>query len=97
MSSRSSATVDIPQDQTAPVVDSEKGQDGDSKKLQVQVNQPSEDPSPYLVALSPEEDPKNRSAFRKWLIVVTVSMSALCVTCASSMASANPSLLRVGR
>ncbi|KAK7696651.1 hypothetical protein QCA50_001309 [Cerrena zonata] len=87
MSSRSSATVDIHQNDQAPVVDPEKDQDGDSKKLQVQVDQQPEDPSAYLVTLSPEEDPKNRSAFRKWLIVVTVSMSALCVTCASSMAA----------
>ena len=85
MSSRSSVTVDIPQNGAAPVVDLEKAQDGASKKLQVQVSQPPDDS--FLVTLTHEEDPKNRSAFRKWLIVATVSMSALCVTCASSMVS----------
>lgn len=43
--------------------------------------------SPYLVELSPEDDPKNLSTFRKWLVVSIISSSALCVTCASSVVS----------
>ncbi len=41
--------------------------------------------SPYKVELSPEDDPKSLTTFRKWLIVSIISTSALCVTCASSV------------
>lgn len=48
--------------------------------------------SPYKVELSPEDDPKNLTTFRKWLIVAIISTSALCVTCASSVVSSLASL-----
>ena len=54
MSSRSSVTVDIPQNGAAPIVDLEKAQDGASKKLQVQVSQPPDDS--FLVTLTHEEE-----------------------------------------
>ena len=42
----------------------------------------------YKVALDPEEEPKNMSEARKWLIVFLISSSALCVTSASSVVCA---------
>ncbi|KAI0079678.1 MFS general substrate transporter [Panus rudis PR-1116 ss-1] len=42
--------------------------------------------SPYLVTLTQEDDPKQLSTLHKWLAVLVISTSALCVTCASSVA-----------
>ncbi|TFK50659.1 MFS general substrate transporter [Heliocybe sulcata] len=42
---------------------------------------------PYCVALDETDSPKHLSQARKWLIVLIISSSALCVTCASSIAS----------
>ncbi|KAF8890945.1 major facilitator superfamily domain-containing protein [Infundibulicybe gibba] len=39
------------------------------------------------VFLESSEDPVNLSSLKKWIIVVVISSSALCVTCASSVAS----------
>ncbi|KDQ64285.1 hypothetical protein JAAARDRAFT_52255 [Jaapia argillacea MUCL 33604] len=39
-----------------------------------------------VTRLEPEDDPKNFSTFRKWVIVLIVSSSALCVTCGSGVA-----------
>ncbi|KAJ3729655.1 major facilitator superfamily domain-containing protein [Lentinula raphanica] len=44
-------------------------------------------PSQYEVTLEPHEHPQSISLARKWLIVLVISSSALCVTCASSAAS----------
>ncbi|KAL6306779.1 major facilitator superfamily domain-containing protein [Sparassis latifolia] len=41
----------------------------------------------YLVSLDDEEDPKNRSTARKWVIVLVISSAALCATFASSVAA----------
>ena len=43
------------------------------------------DKEEFLVALDPQEDPKNISLLHKWIVVLVVSTSALCSTCASSM------------
>lgn len=42
-------------------------------------------PSPWEVTLEKNEDPKNMADWYKWLIVLTISSGAMCVTCASSM------------
>jgi hypothetical protein len=42
---------------------------------------------PHLVVLEPEDDPQNKSLFRRWLAVLVISSAALCVTCASSIVS----------
>ena len=39
----------------------------------------------FLVHLDPPESPKHLSSWRKWIIVLVVSTSALCATCTSSM------------
>lgn len=44
-------------------------------------------PSPWEVALEKSEDPKNMVNWYKWVIVLTVSSGAMCVTSASSMVS----------
>ncbi|KZT21742.1 MFS general substrate transporter [Neolentinus lepideus HHB14362 ss-1] len=41
----------------------------------------------YCVSLDETDSPKHMSLSRKWLIVLVISSSALCVTCASSIAS----------
>ena len=43
--------------------------------------------SPWEVTLEKNEDPKNMATWYKWLIVLTISSGAMCVTSASSMAS----------
>jgi hypothetical protein len=43
--------------------------------------------SGYEVRFEPEDDPQQLSLFRRWMAVATISSAALCVTCASSMAS----------
>ena len=43
--------------------------------------------SPWEVTLEESEDPKNMAAWYKWVIVLTVSSGAMCVTSASSMVS----------
>lgn len=40
-------------------------------------------------------NPKNRPYFRKWLIVVIVSASSLCVTCASALVRKTPDILSI--
>ena len=40
---------------------------------------------PFEVHLEGKEDAQNLSLFRKWLIVVVISLGAICVTCASSV------------
>ena len=47
---------------------------------------------PFEVHLEGKEDVQNLSTFRKWLIVVVISLGATCVTCASSVVRfiANP-------
>ena len=44
-------------------------------------------PSPWEVTLEKSEDPKTMVAWCKWATVLTVSLGAMCVTCASSMVS----------
>jgi hypothetical protein len=39
------------------------------------------------VHLEPEDDPQQLSLCRRWLAVTTISSAALCVACASSLAS----------
>ncbi|ESK83268.1 hypothetical protein Moror_15067 [Moniliophthora roreri MCA 2997] len=41
----------------------------------------------YQVDLEEHEHPQRRSLFNKWVIVVIISSSSLCVTCASSVAA----------
>jgi len=64
-------------------VDPEKNQREAEEQTQVQ----DAAESLYKVSLSPEDDPKNISTFKKWLIVFIISTSALCATCASSVAA----------
>ncbi|KAJ3487798.1 hypothetical protein NLI96_g3279 [Meripilus lineatus] len=66
-------------------INSQDGEEPSTLKESAQVHVDTD--APYLVELSPEDDPKNISAFRKWIIVSIVSSSALCVTCASSVAA----------
>ncbi|KII93520.1 hypothetical protein PLICRDRAFT_152327 [Plicaturopsis crispa FD-325 SS-3] len=40
-----------------------------------------------LVSLDPDEDPQNKSTLRKWIIVTVICSAALCVACASSIAT----------
>lgn len=44
-------------------------------------------PSPWEVTLEKSEDPKNMTSWYKWVVVLTVSAGAMCVTSASSMVS----------
>ncbi|CCM00059.1 uncharacterized protein FIBRA_02086 [Fibroporia radiculosa] len=41
----------------------------------------------YLVILDPDEDPKNWSAYRRWLILLVITSAAHCATWASSAAA----------
>ncbi|EEB94548.1 hypothetical protein MPER_06621, partial [Moniliophthora perniciosa FA553] len=41
----------------------------------------------YQVDLDEHEHPQQKSLFEKWVIVVVISSSSLCVTCASSVAA----------
>lgn len=41
---------------------------------------------PYKVFIEEEDDPKNVSTSRKWIAVLVISLGAMCVTCASSVA-----------
>ena len=45
-------------------------------------------PSPWEVTLEENEDPKSLATWYKWVIVLTISSGAMCVTAASSMVSA---------
>lgn len=38
----------------------------------------------YEVILDPQDDPQELSLIRRWLAVITISFSSLCVACASS-------------
>jgi hypothetical protein len=51
------------------------------------VNANEKSSSPWQVTLEKSEDPKNMTAWYKWIIVLTVSSGAMCVTSASSMVS----------
>ncbi|KAF8060262.1 major facilitator superfamily domain-containing protein [Lyophyllum atratum] len=42
---------------------------------------------PFQVVLEPKEQPQNRPLLRRWTAVIVISLAALCVTCASSVAS----------
>ncbi|KAK7054503.1 hypothetical protein VNI00_003701 [Paramarasmius palmivorus] len=42
------------------------------------------------VNLDDDEDPQNMSLFHKWVIVIVISSSSLCVTCASSVVRVMP-------
>lgn len=88
MSRRSSETLDPREmaDQTPQGVVSEDAEKAPKPEVQVTMDVD----SPYKVELAPEDDPQNMTTFRKWLIVIIISSSALCVTCASSVVS-NPS------
>ena len=39
----------------------------------------------YLVNLDAEEDPRNISKYRKWIIIFVLCSGALCSTCSTSM------------
>ncbi|EIM86273.1 MFS general substrate transporter [Stereum hirsutum FP-91666 SS1] len=41
----------------------------------------------YEVILDPQDDPQELSLIRRWLAVITISFSSLCVACASSAAA----------
>ncbi|KAF9446914.1 MFS general substrate transporter [Macrolepiota fuliginosa MF-IS2] len=41
----------------------------------------------FLDVLEPDEHPQHLPTWRKWLIVIVISASSLCVTCASSLAA----------
>ncbi|KIK70121.1 hypothetical protein GYMLUDRAFT_151768 [Collybiopsis luxurians FD-317 M1] len=56
-------------------------------KWRVIEDQQSQSPSQYEVHLEGSEHPQSRSLARKWLAVLVISSSALCVTCASSAAA----------
>lgn len=45
------------------------------------------DRDPYEVILEHEDNPQNRSKIHKWIIIIITSSAALCVACASSVAS----------
>ncbi|KAL0953075.1 hypothetical protein HGRIS_007275 [Hohenbuehelia grisea] len=48
---------------------------------------PASSDDPFEVRLEAADDPQQLSSFRKWLAVIVISASSLCVTCASSVAS----------
>lgn len=50
----------------------------------------------WEVTLDKNEDPKTIAAWRKWVIVLTISFGAMCVTCASSMVSVTQRIRSVG-
>ncbi|THH30672.1 hypothetical protein EUX98_g3526 [Antrodiella citrinella] len=71
----------------APTQDLEKAfADGQNKELAQQDVQDTAIDK-FRVELSPEEDPKNMSVFRKWLAVLVISTAAFCVTSCSSAAA----------
>ncbi|TFY76054.1 hypothetical protein EWM64_g7958 [Hericium alpestre] len=41
----------------------------------------------YEVTLEPEDDPQQKSLFRRWITVVVIAISAVCIACASSAAA----------
>lgn len=43
--------------------------------------------SPWEATLEKSEDPKNMATWYKWVIVLTISSGAMCVTSASSIVS----------
>jgi len=43
---------------------------------------------PYLVTLSPEDDPQNLSMLRRWIIIIVISSASFCALFASSISSA---------
>ncbi|KAI0786398.1 major facilitator superfamily domain-containing protein [Abortiporus biennis] len=90
MSTHSSDTLNT---QPSPSVDLTLQPQPDIEKNEEEKKQTSEpevydtDDTTYKVVLSPEEDPRNLPLLRKWLTVLVISTSALCVTCASSVAA----------
>lgn len=60
--------------------DVEKSAPVPEKEIEVE-----EESDPYLVQLEPEDDPKGLALWRKWLAVLTISLSSLCATFASSV------------
>ncbi|KAF5344637.1 hypothetical protein D9756_011229 [Leucocoprinus leucothites] len=47
----------------------------------------STDHSSDTIALDEDEDPKNLAIWRKWMAVLVISSSSLCITCASTLAA----------
>ena len=74
----------------------------DGNKLSNQSHDVEKDWSPslkegrYEVQLEPEDDPQQLPLYRRWLAVATISSAALCVTCASSVASICNKVLESG-
>lgn len=86
MSSRSSSS------QTVAAQDGSRTRQADLEKQDAlqstpPLNKPEVQEDEFLVTLEPQDDPKNIALFRKWLIVVIISTSSLCATCASSVAA----------
>jgi hypothetical protein len=50
---------------------------------------------PYEVKLDETEDPESFPLFKKWLIVILISFSALTVTCCSSLVSGSSSIINL--
>lgn len=59
--------------------------DPEALKSEPQLNEKSQD-DPFKVVMLPEDDPKNLGTTRKWTAVLIISLGAMCVTCASSVA-----------
>ncbi|KDQ49456.1 hypothetical protein JAAARDRAFT_187026 [Jaapia argillacea MUCL 33604] len=71
-------------DSSSTAQNSDNGLSGDVELAIASDEKPDD---PWKVTLGLDDDPKHMRSFRKWLIVLTISSSALCVTCASSIAS----------
>jgi hypothetical protein len=46
-------------------------------------------PGDWEVVLESADDPQRQPLFRPWLVVLTICMSSICVTCASSAVRAS--------
>ncbi|KAH8097023.1 MFS general substrate transporter, partial [Cristinia sonorae] len=72
----------------SPQGDKGLDRDGDGEETSVTVTQSTVEWDPRCkVSLDPAEDPKHIATWRKWVIVFVIATSALCVTCASSVAA----------
>lgn len=65
------------------LVDVEKQQEQDAPEETSA--QPSKEADSDLEVLDDDEDPKKFSSHRKWIVVMLISLSVLCVTCCSSI------------
>ncbi|TCD70550.1 hypothetical protein EIP91_002896 [Steccherinum ochraceum] len=81
----SDSTIDVASTEEAPAQDVEKAVDKGKQAASAGVQVA--DADPYEVKLTPEEDPKNMTKFRRWLAVMVISTAAFCVTSCSSAAS----------